>query len=231
MAENLKYLPDLAVPPLSHTEPQYNVIGYEGLDVSEARTTKYYKTYGVLYNWPAALDGATESNSNPSGVQGVCPSGWHLPSRTEWDQLIEYLGGNKVAGSKMKETGKRHWWYPNTGATNESGFTALPGGETFNSVDDSWTFGEIGKNSFFWSSSTNRNIPDYISISSLQNSVNFLELRDSIDFVNYYERDEDFERGEDYDPLIENYQTFEQYIEDERVNTLKRRFSVRCVKD
>ncbi len=58
----------------------------------------------------------------------VCPDGWHLPSDAEWEELIDYLGGAYIAGGKMKEAGTTHWTSPNTGATNESGFTALPGG-------------------------------------------------------------------------------------------------------
>ena len=84
-------------------------------------------TYGALYTWVAAMNGAVSSSSNPSGVQGVCPDGWHLPSNTELIELIDYLGGGIIAGSKLKETGTTHWSNPNTGATNESGFTALPG--------------------------------------------------------------------------------------------------------
>ena len=77
------------------------------------------------------MAGATSSNSNPSGVQGICPEGWHLPSDTEWKQLTDYLGEN--AGGKLKEAGTTHWNAPNTEATNESGFTALPGGYRDNS--------------------------------------------------------------------------------------------------
>jgi len=116
MAENLKYLPSVN---LSHngskTDPYYYVYGYEGTVVSEAKATDNFQTYGVLYNWPAALT--------------ACPSGWHLPSDEEWATLTDYLGGENIAGGKMKETGTTHWYSPNTGATNESGFTALPGGD------------------------------------------------------------------------------------------------------
>lgn len=70
--------------------------------------------YGRLYTWDAALT--------------ACPAGWHLPSDAEWNILTDYLGGNDVAGGKMKEAGTTHWESPNTGASNESGFTALPGG-------------------------------------------------------------------------------------------------------
>jgi uncharacterized protein (TIGR02145 family) len=81
----------------------------------------YKTTYGALYNW-YAVDVASNDGKN------VCPAGWHIPSDAEWTTLTDYLGGASVAGSKLKETGTTHWLSPNTGATNESGFTALPGG-------------------------------------------------------------------------------------------------------
>jgi len=77
----------------------------------------YNGTYGKLYNWYAVMDG-----------RGLCPVGWHLPSDDEWTTLTEYLGGINVAGGKMKTTGTSLWDSPNTGATNESGFSGLPGG-------------------------------------------------------------------------------------------------------
>jgi len=86
------------------------------------------KTYGRLYSWAAAMKGATSSNTNPSNIQGIAPNGWHLPSKAEWQQLINYLGGVTVAGGKLKEAGNEHWISQNTDATNESGFTALPAG-------------------------------------------------------------------------------------------------------
>ncbi len=89
-------------------------------------------TYGRLYDWDAVMQGAPSSNSNPSGVQGVCPDGWHIPSDAEWTTLTAFLGGISVAGDKMKEEGTAHWISPNTGATNSSGFTALPGGVRYN---------------------------------------------------------------------------------------------------
>lgn len=82
-------------------------------------------TYGALYTWAAAMNGAASSSTNPSRIQGACPDGWHLPSEAEWTELIDYLSGE---GGKMKETGTIHWLSPNAYATNESGFTALPAG-------------------------------------------------------------------------------------------------------
>jgi uncharacterized protein (TIGR02145 family) len=129
MAENLKYLPSVVGPGTgSQTTPYYYVYGYSGTTVADAKATANYTTYGVLYNWSAAMNGAASSTTNPSGIQGVCPTGWHLPSDAEWTELTDYLGGESVAGGKLKETGTTHWASPNFGATNETGFTALPGG-------------------------------------------------------------------------------------------------------
>lgn len=75
------------------------------------------KTYGKLYNWYAVND-----------PRGLAPEGWHIPTDAEWIALIDYLGGTNVAGGKMKQIGTVHWISPNLGATNESGFSALPGG-------------------------------------------------------------------------------------------------------
>jgi uncharacterized protein (TIGR02145 family) len=72
------------------------------------------KQYGRMYDWHNALK--------------ACPEGWHLPSDEEWMALVDYLGGPMIAGGKIKETGTSHWKSPNKGATNESGFTALPSG-------------------------------------------------------------------------------------------------------
>ena len=105
-------------------------------------------TYGALYTWAASMNGAASSNANPSGVQGVCPAGWHLPSEAEWAELEEFLGGAEIAGSKMKEPGTTHWADPNTGATNESGFAGLPGGYRSNNG----TFGRFGSYGSWWSS-------------------------------------------------------------------------------
>ena len=74
------------------------------------------------------MAGSPSSNSNPSNVQGVCPNGWHVPSRPEWDQLILTVGGISNGGD-LKETGFAFWNNPNTGATNNTGFSARGAGE------------------------------------------------------------------------------------------------------
>lgn len=147
MAENLKYLPAVVgTGTSSQSTPYYYVFDYNGTDINEAMATSNYATYGVLYNWSAAMNGASSSSANPSGVQGVCPAGWHLPSEAEWEQLTDYLAGEAVAGRKLKETGTTHWNSPNPGVTNETGFTALPGG--YSSYGGS--FVAFGTSGYFW---------------------------------------------------------------------------------
>ncbi len=82
--------------------------------------------YGGLYQWNEMMNYLLIP-----GTKGICPAGWHLPSSEEWTQLSNWLGGLSIAGGKLKETGTLHWRSPNTGATNISGFTALPGGHGY----------------------------------------------------------------------------------------------------
>ena len=96
--------------------------------------------YGKLYNWYAVND-----------PRGLAPLGWHVPKDAEWTTLTTKLGGEGVAGGKMKTPGTTRWITPNTGATNESGFTALPEG----SRDKDLNFLTIGNYGNWWSSSEN----------------------------------------------------------------------------
>lgn len=147
MAENLAYLPSVVDSSIgSLSLPYYYVYGYNGSIVVEAKATNNYTNYGVLYNWTAAMAGSSSSNNNPSGVQGICPAGWHLPSEAEWSELINNLGGQEVAGGKLKEMGNIHWNNPNTDATNESNFSALPGGSRYQNN----TFMNIGQDGYWW---------------------------------------------------------------------------------
>jgi uncharacterized protein (TIGR02145 family) len=114
IAENLAYLPSVCPSSSgSNTDPYYYVYDYQGTNVAATKQNANYTTYGVLYNWPAA--------------KTACPPGWHWPIDDEWTALITWLGGESVAGKKMKETRTAHWLDPNTSDTNESGFSALPG--------------------------------------------------------------------------------------------------------
>jgi uncharacterized protein (TIGR02145 family) len=165
MADNLAYLPSVSPSgDESNALPIYYVYDYQGTDVNAAKATINYQTYGVLYNWPAAMAGAVGSNSIPSGVQGICPSDWHLPSDEEWKILEGEVDSQygypdtewddtgwrgADAGSNLKEAGTTHWNSTNTG-TNLSGFTALPGGGRY-----SGSFYRMGDYAYFWSSTEN----------------------------------------------------------------------------
>ena len=100
--------------------------------------------YGGLYQWDEAMQYVTTE-----GTQGICPIGWHLPTDAEWTLLTIFLGGESIAGGKMKEAGTAHWYAPNTGATNSSGFTALGSGYRNNSGN----FYNLKYDEIFWSSS------------------------------------------------------------------------------
>jgi uncharacterized protein (TIGR02145 family) len=167
MAENMKYLPGVVGPgTVSNTTPCYYVYDYDGTNVAAAKATTNYITYGIIYNWPAAMNGASGSSANPSGVQGVCPAGWHIPSDAEWTMLNDYLG-TIATGGKLKETGTTHWNSPNTGATNETGFTALPGGYLYSSDD----FLGISNYGLWWSCTEDN--PGYIWYRGLNyNNIN-----------------------------------------------------------
>lgn len=99
-------------------------------------STTYAAAYGKLYNWYAVNDS-----------RGLAPLGWHIPTDFEWTTLGACLGGVGVAGGHMKETGTTHWTTPNTGATNHSGFTGLPGGRR----NDAGAFTAVGNNGYWWS--------------------------------------------------------------------------------
>ncbi len=138
--------------------------------------TKYYfaydddesnvDIYGRLYSWTAVMNDEASSNENPSGVQGVCPDGWHVPSKSEWDELVNYLGGAEIAGGKLKATGYDYWKYPNTGATDEFGFNGLPAG-----IRSSNVFYDLHILTNYWTSSYNDNYSAYSSDLYYRNSV------------------------------------------------------------
>lgn len=152
MAENLAYLPSVS-PPTSESDmdPFYYVYDYSGTSTSTATATANYSTYGVLYNWPAALT--------------ACPSGWHLPIDAEWTTLSNYLiengygyggSGDDIAKSMAAKT---NWTSSSTAGTpgydpasnNSSGFSALPGGHRY-SNEYSIGFASIEYTGSWWSS-------------------------------------------------------------------------------
>jgi uncharacterized protein (TIGR02145 family) len=115
-----------------------------------ANNTANGTIYGKLYNWYAVMgiyDAA--SLNNPSLRKQLAPQGWHIPSQTEWDTLRFCLGG-QAAGGPMKETGTTHWISPNAGATNISGFTALPGGYRYDGTNTVNGYLDISTNGYWW---------------------------------------------------------------------------------
>jgi uncharacterized protein (TIGR02145 family) len=108
-----------------------------------------YENYGKLYNWYAVAD-----------PRNVCPAGWHVPTDADWNTLVGYLdpaydpgaegSQSATAGGKMKSTGTQYWNAPNTGATNESGFSGLPGGYRYDANGDFSNLGNVG---YWWSAS------------------------------------------------------------------------------
>jgi uncharacterized protein (TIGR02145 family) len=105
------------------------------------------RIYGCLYNWYAVND-----------IRNLAPIGWHVPSNADWITLYSFLGGEDVAGFKLKENGTSHWIDPNTDATNESGFTALPGGFrgniSFFGMSMGYGYAYLNRDGIWWSTST-----------------------------------------------------------------------------
>ena len=114
--------------------------------------------YGYLYNWYVISD-----------ARGIAPEGWHIPSEAEWATMVDFLGGEAIAGDKLKESGTDHW-IVNTDASNESGFTGLPGGYR-SSIGTYYDFGEFG----LWWTSTNSSVTSsyYYSLSAYNSAVNY----------------------------------------------------------
>ena len=158
MAENLKTtkLNDgTSIPNVSDKTEWVNTVlpsysWYNNLDENKELS-------GARYNWYAV------------STSKLCPAGWHVPSDNEWAVLTDYLGGLGVAGAKMKETGFTHWMEPNYGATNSSGFTAIPAGQR---RGDNGVFNGLGLYDCWWSS-TEYNIYKawYRSLASINTEI------------------------------------------------------------
>ena len=121
------------------------------------------KIYGGLYNWNEAMNYSPSDTGNIGKTQGICPVGWHIPTDKEVITLSDYLAGpgeEQITGGMLKATGTSLWQYPNLGATNVSGFTALPGGAVY--------LGRSSTGSF----NSNEN-PDYNYLDGIGTSANF----------------------------------------------------------
>lgn len=143
MAENLKttkYNEGTQIPMVTDDDRWYSIIT-PGYCTYSNDTGAYKAIYGALYNWYSV------------NTDKLCPLGWHVPSDAEWTTLIDYLGGSKIAGGKLKEIGTTHWDVPNTAATNETGFTALPGAVHANyPILVRLPYSLFGSNGRWWSS-------------------------------------------------------------------------------
>jgi uncharacterized protein (TIGR02145 family) len=135
MAENLNY--DTVYGSWVYESLIYDTINERWVRVKDLSNAEIY---GRLYNWETACK--------------LCPAGFHLPDSLDWEKLIAFLGGYSIAGGKMKESGFTHWNSPNEGASNESSFSALPGGLKLkpHPIDlDPGEFRRIGIAAYFWS--------------------------------------------------------------------------------
>lgn len=198
MAENLKYLPEVTGPSSqwNNFEPCYGVYGYlsSNNSVEDAKATVNYQNYGVLYNFIAASPNSINSNLNPSGVKGICPTGWHLPSEAEWKELEMSIGMSEaetnIIGTNIRGTnegsqlaGKYSMWNPvpltNDSGFGSSGFNALPGGSRTNS-GNYISIGDAGN----WFTCTQRSPDNYYyrniySSSSKSNLKNLIFAKDA----------------------------------------------------
>ena len=113
--------------------------------VFQENNDEYDNPFGKLYNWYCVEDG------------NLCPEGWRVPTNEDWEILVDYLGGELVAGGKMKSTGLTYWDSPNEDATNQSGFTGLPGG--YRNYSFNAEFYSLGGSGSFWSASVENDMP------------------------------------------------------------------------
>jgi len=111
------------------------------------------ETWGRLYSWDAAMHGASSSNGNPSGVQGACPDGWHMPSNAEFEQLIDFVGGGVSGGCALKSTDVAYWSTPNEN-NNSSGFSARGSGMRSDPGSQYQSLKEIAR---YWSTTEDAN--------------------------------------------------------------------------
>lgn len=139
MVENLRTTHNSAGDPIDNVADSTvwsNLREGDGAYVNYDNDNSNATTYGRLYNWSVVK------------YTSLAPEGWRIPDDDDWEILITYLGGDSIAGGKMKELGLDHWSAPNSNATNSSGFSALPGGVR----DVLGNFSNIGSFGIWWSS-------------------------------------------------------------------------------
>jgi uncharacterized protein (TIGR02145 family) len=147
LGENLKattYKDGTSIP-LVTVGPTWGYISTPAFCWYNNSESEFKVTYGALYNWYAVNTG------------NLCPTGWHVPAVEEYTTLLAYLGGLDTAGGKLKEAGTANWAMPNSGATNESGFTALPGGGRYTIYSHGGTFSDLHYYGYLWSATASTN--------------------------------------------------------------------------
>jgi uncharacterized protein (TIGR02145 family)/uncharacterized repeat protein (TIGR02543 family) len=150
--------------------------------LSSAEVQSNCDTYGRLYNWSTAMNGASSSLSNPSEVRGVCPSGWHLPSSAEWTTLTDYVGGLETAATKLKSP---NYWMTFGGVpngTDQYGFSALPGG-IYSYTNEEFRY--LGGTGTWWSSTQmgSDDAWDYVAPAMTSNFENVMMFTYSKEFL------------------------------------------------
>ena len=205
MAENLAYLPSVNKPSatVGATVPLYFVLNYDGEDLAAAKATEEYKKYGVLYNWYGAMDQENAQGGSadavPSGVQGICPAGWHLPSKAEWQVLEDYvasqlppvkgngwyndLDGEWVFDEDCKNVwsalaGKEGWSDSNASQENPDlangprdtfGFNGIPAGQCW----QTGSFSLSESSATFWTTDMQTQGSGYVVLNNLQYDLEY----------------------------------------------------------
>lgn len=167
MAENLKVTKYRNGDPIPHVsdEAEWSKVSL-GAYCNYSNDTSVASIYGRLYNWHAIND-----------KRNIAPEGWHIPTPEELRSLMSHLGGDTIAGGKMKVEGISHWLYPNAGASNESGFSALPGGYRFGKG----SYHTLGSNAYWW---TTQNSYEIYSWKSLLHE-GFADVRRDYGYTNF----------------------------------------------
>jgi uncharacterized protein (TIGR02145 family) len=177
MAENLAYLPAVShVIKGSDSLKHYYVYDYDDSLVEPAKNTDNFNFYGVLYNWPAAMNAEGKASPGPGRSQAVCPSGWHMPDDSEWKTLemalgmsqydadTLYLRNSGEVGKKLKSSLN---WINQGNGSNFSGFTAIPGGYRNTHGD----FRSVDNYALFWTASLADTLAYYRSLNFNDNGV------------------------------------------------------------
>ncbi|MCQ2360562.1 MAG: hypothetical protein MJ009_03650 [Paludibacteraceae bacterium] len=198
----------------STNAPYYTDGRYVSTEYSENLTNEQRKHLGLRYNWAAAMGYAESQAKSQTGIykgrrQGICPNGWHLPSRAEWNTLASYCGGNNNAGGKLKS---RNGWYNGGNGTDDYGFSGLPAGGALGS-----SVSILGAWGSFWSSDDkssngayiydlmykNSNLNEYSSYKYTAQSVRCLRDCDECESVSSFDLAQDFYDNKDYEKAVQ----------------------------